>query len=92
MKPVTVLIPENTKVVELSEEEVKPETKITVSGWGKTRANDTSISPLLYYATFTTISNEECQKEYGSSGIIFNEMVCAEMGKNPVQSPCHVGF
>ncbi|XP_044261481.1 chymotrypsin BI-like [Tribolium madens] len=80
---------DNTKTVELSNEEVSPGTKVTISGWGKTRANDTSISPLLNYVTLTTISNEECQKEYGMTGVIFEEMMCAGSGSDPVQAPCH---
>ncbi|EFA05688.1 chymotrypsin BI [Tribolium castaneum] len=80
---------DNTKVVELSNEEITPGTEVTISGWGKTRANDTSINPLLNYVTLTTITNEECQTAYGMTGVIFDEMMCAKSGKNPVQSPCH---
>lgn len=35
---------------------------VTVSGWGRMNANDTSPSPNLRFATYETMTNEECLK------------------------------
>ena len=81
---------DGVRSISLSSEEVKESVTVTISGWGKTRANDSSISPLLNYVNLVTISNEECQKAYGDSGLILPEMVCAATNPAPVQTPCNV--
>ncbi|KAJ3652931.1 hypothetical protein Zmor_018854 [Zophobas morio] len=80
---------DGVRSISLSSEEVKESVTVTISGWGKTRANDSSISPLLNYVNLVTISNEECQKAYGDSELILPEMVCAATNPAPVQTPCN---
>ncbi|RZC37417.1 brachyurin [Asbolus verrucosus] len=82
--PESLTFDNNTKAIELSSEILGVDIQITVSGWGKTSDNNTSISNVLNYVNLSTISNEECQAAYGTK--IFPEMVCA-LGEN-IQSPC----
>ncbi|XP_063900803.1 brachyurin-like [Zophobas morio] len=75
----------NTIAVSLSSEELGENVGITVSGWGLTSDDGTTISDSLNYVELVTISNTECKNYYGS---ILPEMVCADSPSSQVRSTC----
>ncbi|KAJ3649445.1 hypothetical protein Zmor_021187 [Zophobas morio] len=77
----------NTAAVSLSSEELGDNVDITVSGWGLTSDDGTTISDSLNYVELVTISSTECENYYGQ-GSIRPEMVCANSPSSQVKSTC----
>lgn len=61
--------------------------EVIVSGWGRISEDSQGLSPFLYYANLTTISNAKCASVYGDS-IVIDSTLCA-IG-NPQHSTCDV--
>ncbi|XP_007887786.1 chymotrypsinogen B-like [Callorhinchus milii] len=49
----------------------------TTTGWGLTNPNDIGLPTKLHQASLPLVSKSECEKKWGSSSIISDDMLCA---------------
>lgn len=74
------------QTIRLDEENLRPNTTLTAVGFGLQNTTDTSLAPILQYASVQTISQLQCARTFPF--LLFRSSVVCTVGSN-FESPCN---